>query len=218
MSTSDFGHLHVHTQYSLLDGACRVEELVKKAASLDMPALGMTDHGNMFGAIHFYKSCLKSKIKPIIGCEAYITPNSRFDKDADQKSICHLTLLAASNEGYANLMKLVSAAYLEGFYYKPRIDKEILATHARGLIGTSGCLKGEVAGHLLRGNFEAALKAAQDYSQIFSRGHYYIELMDHGIMEQKKVNEELLAIAKKLNLPLMASNDVHYIEQGQAMA
>jgi DNA polymerase-3 subunit alpha len=218
MSTSEFVHLHVHTQYSLLDGACRVDELVKKAASLDMPALGMTDHGNMFGAIHFYKACQKSRIKPVIGCEAYITPTSRFEKDPDQKSIYHLILLAANNEGYANLMKLVSASYLEGFYYKPRIDKEILAKHAKGLIGTSGCLKGEVAEHLLRGNFEAALKAAEEYRQIFTRGHYYIELMDHGIMEQKKVNEELVKIARQLNLPLVASNDVHYIEQGQAMA
>jgi len=218
MSTSEFVHLHVHTQYSLLDGACRVDELVKKAASLEMPALGMTDHGNMFGAIHFYKACQKFKIKPIIGCEAYITPFSRFEKNSDQKSICHLTLLAANNEGYANLMKLVSASYLEGFYYKPRIDKEILARHAKGLIGTSGCLKGEVAGHLLRGNFEEALKSAADYRQIFDRGHYYIELMDHGIMEQKKVNEDLYKIARQLNLPLMASNDVHYLEQNQSIA
>jgi len=218
MSTSEFIHLHVHTQYSLLDGACHVDELVKKASALGMPALGMTDHGNMFGAIHFYKACQKAKIKPLVGCEAYISPTTRFDKGSDQKSICHLTLLAATNEGYANLMKLVSAAYLEGFYYKPRIDKEILAKHAKGLIGTSGCLKGEVPGHLLRGNFEAALKVADQYRQIFAAGHYYIELMDHGIMEQKKVNEELIKIAKKLNLPLVASNDVHYIEQGQSMA
>jgi DNA polymerase-3 subunit alpha len=215
---SDFVHLHVHTQYSLLDGACRVDELVKKAVDFGMPALGMTDHGNMFGAIHFYKACQKAKIKPIIGCEVYITPFSRFEKNSDQKSICHLTLLAADNTGYANLMKLVSAAYLEGFYYKPRIDKEILGRLAKGLIGTSGCLKGEVPGHLLHGNFEAALKAAEEYRQIFPRGQYYIELMDHGIMEQKKVNEDLIKIAQKLNLPLMASNDVHYLEQGQAMA
>jgi len=218
MNTSEFVHLHVHTQYSLLDGACRVDELVKKAADFGMPALGMTDHGNMFGTIHFYKACLKAKIKPIIGCEAYITPSSRFEKNSDQKNICHLTLLAASNEGYANLMKLVSASYLEGFYYKPRIDKEILTRLSKGLIGTSGCLKGEVPGLLLRGNYEAALKCADEYRQIFPRGHYYIELMDHGIMEQKKVNEDLIKIADKLNLPLVASNDVHYLEQGQAMA
>jgi DNA polymerase-3 subunit alpha len=218
MAASEFIHLHVHTQYSLLDGACRIDQLVKKAKDLEMLALGMTDHGNMFGAIHFYKACQKAKIKPIIGCEAYITPASRFDKDPDQKNICHLTLLAASNEGYANLMKLVSASYLEGVYYKPRMDKDILAKHAKGLIGTSGCLKGEVSGHLLRGNFEAALKATEEYRQIFERGHYYIELMDHGIMEQKKVNEELIKIAQKLDLPLVASNDVHYIEQTQSIA
>jgi len=218
MSTSEFVHLHVHTQYSLLDGACRVDELVKKAAIYEMPALGMTDHGNMFGAIHFYKACLKAKIKPIIGCEVYVTPTSRFEKNSDQKSICHLTLLAASNEGYANLMKLVTASYLEGFYYKPRVDKEILTKYSKGLIATSGCLKGEVPGFLLRGHFDAALKCADEYRQIFARGHYYIELMDHGIMEQKKVNEDLIKIAQQLNLPLMASNDVHYLEQGQAMA
>ena len=216
--SAEFVHLHVHTQYSLLDGACRVDELVKKASILEMPALGMTDHGNMFGAIHFYKACLKAKIKPIIGCEVYLTPASRLDRNSDQKSICHLTLLAASNEGYANLMKLVTASYLEGFYYKPRIDKEILTKYAKGIIATSGCLKGEVAGHLLRGHPDAALKAADEYRQIFEKGHYYIELMDHGIMEQKKVNEELILIAKQLNLPLMASNDVHYLEQGQSMA
>ncbi len=216
--SSEFIHLHVHTQYSLLDGACRVDALVKKAASLNMPALGMTDHGNMFGAIHFYQACKKNNIKPLIGCEAYITPLSRLEKSGDQKSICHLTLLAQNNEGYANLMKLVSAAYLEGFYYKPRMDKEILARHAKGLIGTSGCLKGEVSGHLLRGNFEAAVKAADEYRQIFPAGNFYIELMDHGLIEQKKVNEDLLKIAQRLNLPVVASNDVHYIEQGQSIA
>ena len=218
MSTSEFVHLHVHTQYSLLDGACRVDELVQKAAGLGMPALSMTDHGNMFGAIHFYRSCQKANIKPIIGCEVYITPGSRFDKDPEQKNICHLILLAASNEGYANLMKLVSAAYLEGFYYKPRIDKEILVRHAKGLIGLSACLKGEVSGLLLRGQFEAALKAADVYRQIFAPGAFYIELMDHGIIEQKKVNEGLVKIARQLHLPMVASNDVHYLEQGQAMA
>ena len=218
MSASQFVHLHVHTQYSLLDGACRVDELVQKAVGLGMPAVSMTDHGNMFGAIHFYRACQNAKIKPIIGCEVYITPGSRFEKDPEQKNINHLILLAASNEGYANLMKLVSAAYLEGFYYKPRIDKEILATHAKGLIGLSACLKGEVAGHLLRGQFESALKSADDYRQIFSPGAFYIEVMDHGIIDQKKVNEGLVQIAGQLNLPVVASNDVHYLEQTQSMA
>ena len=218
MSTSDFVHLHVHTQYSLLDGACRVKELVAKAASMGMPALAMTDHGNMFGAVDFYLACKKANIKPIIGCETYITAGSRFEKDTDQKSICHLTLLAADLTGYGHLMKLVSAAYLEGFYYKPRIDKEILSLHAKGLIGTSGCLKGEVCGHLLRGNFEAALKVADQYRQIFAPGYFYIEIMDHGLPEQKKVNEQLIKIARHLNLPVVATNDVHYIEHNQNIA
>jgi DNA polymerase-3 subunit alpha len=218
MSISNFVHLHVHTQYSLLDGACRVDELVQKAVGLGMPAVSMTDHGNMFGAIHFYRACQKAKIKPIIGCEVYITPGSRFEKDPEQKSINHLVLLASTNEGYANLMKLVSAAYLEGFYYKPRIDKEILARHAKGLIGLSACLKGEVAAHLLHGQFETALKSADDYRQIFSPGAFYIEVMDHGIMEQKRVNEGLVQVAAQLNLPVVASNDVHYLEQSQSMA
>ncbi|MBF0504684.1 MAG: DNA polymerase III subunit alpha [Candidatus Omnitrophica bacterium] len=218
MSTSQFVHLHVHTQYSLLDGACRVDELVNKAAALGMPAVSMTDHGNMFGAIHFYRACLKAKIKPIIGCEAYITSASRFDKGSDQKNTHHLILLAASNEGYSNLMKLVSAAYLEGFYYKPRIDKEILARHAKGLIGLSSCLKGEVPSLLLRGQFDAALKTADEYRHIFSPGAYYLELMDHEMIEQKKVNEAIGVIAGQLNLPMVATNDVHYLEQSQALA
>ena len=218
MSSTEFVHLHVHTQYSLLDGACRINELVQKAVSMNMTALAMTDHGNMFGAIDFYLTCKKNRIKPIIGCETYITPGSRHEKNTDQRQICHLTLLAADNTGYGNLMKLVSAAYIEGFYCKPRIDKEILASHAGGLIGTSGCLKGEVCSHLLRGNMEAAIRMADDYKQIFPKGHYYIELMDHGLPEQKHVNLQLVAIARKLDLPLIATNDVHYIEHQQSNA
>lgn len=215
---SEFVHLHVHTQYSLLDGACRINALVKKAAGMGMPALAMTDHGNLFGAIEFYQACKKNNIKPIIGCEVYLTPGSRLEKSADQRSICHLTLLASNNVGYSHLMKLASAAYMEGFYYKPRIDKEILSRYSAGLIGTSGCLKGEVCGHLLRGNFEAAVKAADDYRQIFEPGNYYIEVMDHGLPEQKRVNEQLFKIAEQLGLPVVATNDVHYIDHGQHMA
>ncbi len=183
-----------------------------------MPALAMTDHGNMFGAIDFYQACKKNNIKGIVGTEAYITPGSRFDKNTDQKSICHLTLLARDNTGYAHLMKLVSSGYTEGFYYKPRIDKQILAQYAHGLIGTSGCLKGEVCSYLLRGNYEGAIKAADEYAHIFEQGHYYIEIMDHGLPEQRKVNEQLIKIAKELSLPVVASNDVHYIEHNQNIA
>ncbi len=218
MSSPQFIHLHVHTQYSLLDGACRISELVKKAAVLRMPALAMTDHGNMFGAVNFYQACMKANIKPIIGCEMYIATGSRFDKNADQRSTCHLTLFAANHVGYTHLMKLTSIAYTEGFYYKPRIDKDILAQYAKGLIGTSGCLKGEVCSGLLRGKFEAALNIAAMYRQIFDRGHYYIELMDHGLPEQRRVNEQLMKIAAELGLPTVATNDVHYIEHDQHTA
>ncbi len=215
---SQFVHLHVHTQYSLLDGACRVDELVQKAAALGMPALGMTDHGNMFGAVHFYQAAKKAGIKPIIGCEAYVTPYSRFDKAPEQRTLSHLVLLAKDAQGYANLVKLVSAGYLEGFYYRPRMDHDLLAQYAKGLIATSACLKGEVPGHLLKGNYDAAVKAADRLNQIFGKGNFYIELMDHGLLEQKKVNEGLIKIAHHLHLPLVATNDVHYIEHNQCHA
>ncbi|MEI7999324.1 MAG: PHP domain-containing protein, partial [Candidatus Omnitrophota bacterium] len=211
--SSDFVHLHVHTQYSLLDGACRVEDLVNKAADLGMKALGMTDHGNMFGAVHFYQAAKKAGIKPIIGCEAYVAQGSRLEKNSDQRSISHLLLLAKDNQGYANLIKLVSAGYLDGFYYKPRMDKELLSQYAKGLICTSACLKGEVSNFLLKGNYNLALKSADELSQIFGKDNFYIELMDHGLREQKKVNEGLIKIAQELSLKTVATNDVHYLNQ-----
>ncbi len=216
--SSEFVHLHVHTQYSLLDGACHVQSLVNKAADLGMKALGMTDHGNMFGAVHFYQAAKKAGIKPLIGCEAYIAPNGRFEKNSDQRNIAHLGLLAQDNEGYANLIKLVSAGYMEGFYYKPRIDKELLAQHAKGLICTSGCLKGEVSNYLLKGDYNSALKCADAMAAIFGKDNFYIELMDHGLKEQVKVNEGLIKIAQELNLKMIASNDVHYLNHDQAHA
>lgn len=220
MNYSDFVHLHVHTQYSLLDGACRIKELIKKAVEYNMPALGMTDHGNMFGAIDFYQTAKAHGIKPIIGCEAYVATNgSRFEKTPRQKgSTSHLVLFARNNTGYRNLIKLVSAAYLEGFYYFPRMDKEILSQHADGLLCTSACLKGEVAWHLRQGDYNAALKSADEFAQIFGKGNFYLELMSHGIDDQKIVNEGLVKIAKDLDLPLVATNDVHYLEQSQSAA
>ncbi|OGX39220.1 MAG: DNA polymerase III subunit alpha [Omnitrophica WOR_2 bacterium RIFCSPHIGHO2_02_FULL_52_10] len=220
MSHSDFVHLHVHTQYSLLDGACRIKELVDKAADYHMPALGMTDHGNVFGAVDFYQTAKSRGIKPIIGCEAYVvTSGSRFERTPRQKgSVAHLCLFARNQEGYRNLLKLVSTAYLDGFYYFPRMDKEILSRHAEGLLATSACLKGEVAWHLKEGNYNAALKAADDLAQIFGKGNFYLEIMDHGMKEQKTVNEGLVKIAADLNLPLVATNDVHYLEQSQSPA
>lgn len=220
MYHSDFVHLHVHTQYSLLDGACRIKELIQKAAEYKMPALGMTDHGNVFGAIDFYQTAVKFGVKPIIGCEAYVAPASRLDKTSAQGKggSSHLILFAKDETGYRNLMKLVSIGYLEGFYYRPRMDKEVLRQYSQGLLATSACLRGEVAWSLRQNNYNAALKAADDLHQVFGKGNFYLELMETQIPEQKVVNEGLMKISKDLNLPLIATNDVHYLEQGQARA
>lgn len=220
MYHADFVHLHVHTQYSLLDGACRINELVQKAAEYKMPALGMTDHGNMFGAIDFYQTAVKYGVKPIIGCEAYLAPKSRFDKTSPEGkgSSSHLILFAKDEQGYRNLMKLVSLGYLEGFYYRPRMDKEILAQHAQGLLATSACLRGEVAWNLREGNLTKAMKVADEFVQIFGKGNFYLELMENNLPDQKIVNEGLLKLAKELHIPLVATNDVHYIEKEQSSA
>ena len=220
MYHSDFVHLHVHTQYSLLDGACRIKELIQKAVEYKMPALAMTDHGNMFGAIDFYQTAVKNGIKPIIGCEAYLASASRHDKGAAQGKggTSHIVLYARDEEGYRNLLKLVSLGYLEGFYYRPRMDKEILTQYSKGLLASSACLRGEVAWQIRQGNYNGALKAADDFQQIFGKGNFYLELMENGLPEQKEVNLALLKISKDLELPLIATNDVHYLEQGQSSA
>jgi len=217
---SDFVHLHVHTQFSLLDGACRVKDLLKKASDYHMPALAIADHGNMFGAINFYQTAIQYGVKPIIGCECYVANGSRFDKkpNPQKRGMSHLVLLAKDEQGYKNLMKLVSAAYLEGFYYKPRMDKEILAQYHEGLIATSACLKGEVAQAIRFDNFNTALKIADDLQQIFGKGNFYLELMDNGIDEQKAVNDGLIQIGKELGIGVVATNDVHYLEKSQASA
>lgn len=211
MSTP-FAHLHVHTQYSLLDGACRLKELVKKAKAYGMPAVAITDHGNMFGALEFYEYAHHEGVKPIIGCEVYVAPGARQERAGDQRSTAHLILLAKDLDGYANLMKLVSAGYLDGFYYKPRIDKELLAQHAKGLIGLSACLKGEVPARLSAGKYEEACRVADQYRQIFAPGDYYLEVMEHGLPEQRVANEGLLKLSREMNIPLVATNDVHYLE------
>jgi DNA polymerase-3 subunit alpha len=218
MKQSNFVHLHVHSQYSLLDGACRIQDLVNKAAAYDMPAVAITDHGNIFGTIEFYKAATKAGIKPIIGCETYIAPGSRLDKTPRNKNAHHLVLLAKNETGYRNLLKLVSSAYIDGFYYSPRMDKELLAAHSKGLLATSACIKGEVAQHVIQGNYNAALKTADEFRQIFGRGNFYLELMDHGIAEQKTANEGLLKISQELKIPVIATNDVHYLEQNQSKA
>src|SRR3989338_8059553 len=222
MYHSDFVHLHVHTQYSLLDGSFRIKELVQKAAEYKMPALGMTDHGNLFGAIDFYESAVKVGVKPIIGCEAYVAPGSRLDRGTSSgpkgMGASHLVLFARDEAGYKNLLKLVSAGYLEGFYYRPRMDKEILAKYSEGLLATSACLRGELAWNIRQDNYAGALKAADEFSHIFGKGNFYLELMEHGIPDKKPVNEGLIKISKELNLPLVVTNDVHYLQQEQYKA
>jgi len=218
MPRSDFVHLHLHTQYSLLDGACRIPELLKLANSYNMDSLAITDHGNMFGVIEFYQEAQKAGIKPIIGCEAYVAPASRLDKSASgiEEASFHLILLAKDEAGYQNLMKLVSSGYLEGFYYRPRIDKDILSKCSKGLIGLSACLKGEVPNLLQQKRFNDALKCADDYLNIFGKGNFYLELQENGIAEQKEVNNGLVRLSKELGIPLVATNDVHYLAKDHA--
>jgi DNA polymerase-3 subunit alpha len=218
MPRSDFIHLHLHTQYSLLDGACRIPELLNLAAQYNMDSLAITDHGNMFGAIDFYLGAQKAGIKPIIGCEAYIAPKSHLDKDTGsiEEAAHHFILLVRDETGLQNLMKLVSKAYIDGFYYRPRIDKELLAAHSKGLIGLSACLKGEIPSLLQQNRFNDALKTADDFLHILGKEHFYLELQENKIPEQKIVNQGLLKIAKELGLGLVATNDVHYLTKDRA--
>ncbi|MCQ2506262.1 MAG: DNA polymerase III subunit alpha [Lachnospiraceae bacterium] len=207
-----FTHLHVHTEYSLLDGSSKINEIVKQAKKLGMTSLAITDHGAMYGAVNFYNACKKEGIKAIIGCEVYVAPESRFDKDnrvSDEK-YRHLVLLVKNETGYKNLIKLVSIGYTEGFYYKPRIDMEVLAKYSEGLIALSACLAGEVPMYLARGDYEAAKKTALNFLNIFGEGNYYLELQDHGILEQKRVNQGILKLSRELGIPLVITNDVHY--------
>jgi len=210
-----FVHLHCHSEYSLLDGAIRVEDLVKKASSLGMPAVALTDHGNLFGAVPFYQAAKKNGVKPIIGCEVYVAPGSMRDKNASsgKDAAFHLTLLATDSDGYQNLVKLVSAAHLEGFYYKPRVDKALLATHSKGLIALSGCLKGEVNMLLQNARRKEAEASASAYRDIFGPENYFIEIHNHGIEAQRRVTPELVRLAHDLNLGLVAANDVHFLER-----
>ena len=221
MPWSDFVHLHVHTQYSLLDGACRIKNLVEAAKKHRMQSLAITDHGNMFGAVNFYMTAMQKGIKPIIGCEMYIAPESRLNKHSGQRiqeTNNHIVLLARNETGYKNLMKLTSIAYLEGFYYRPRIDREVLQKHSKGLIGLSACLKGQVSSLILEKRFNDALKVTDEFSQILGKDNFYLEMMDHGIPEQKEANQDILKISKELNIPVVATNDVHYISKDMAEA
>ncbi|MGZ3580102.1 MAG: DNA polymerase III subunit alpha [Syntrophales bacterium] len=220
MKPANFVHLHVHTQYSLLDGTIRLDNLFKKAKEYQMQAVAMTDHGNIFGAIDFYQHAQKYGIKPIIGCELYVAPKSRFDKNAQAagEGSHHLLVLVKDRQGYKNLMQLVTAAYLEGFYYRPRVDKELLARYSEGLIGLSACLHGEIASLLLKRNKEAASGVANDYKKIFGEDNFYLEIMENGLPEQKTVNGDLIELSRELSIPLVATNDCHYIDREDAEA
>jgi len=216
MSTkTDFVHLHLHTEYSLLDGACRLDELIGEGARLGMKAMAITDHGNMFGAVAFHDACRERGVKPILGCEIYVATGSRFERQAASASEAynHFTLLASNEAGYHNLVKLVSAGYLEGFYHRPRVDKELLAKHSEGLIGLSGCLSGEIAQHIIAGAEGAALQSVGVFSEILGKDRFYLEVMEHGIPDQRRVNQGLLRIRQKTGLPLCATNDAHYLHR-----
>jgi len=220
MSKDNFIHLHVHSEYSLLDGACKINDLVDKAIQFRMPALALTDHGNMFGSIEFYEAAKSKGIKPIIGYEAYVAQNSRLDKESKngKENITHITLLVESDEGYRNLLKLTTSAYLEGFYYKPRIDKDILKTHSRGLICLSGCMTSGINRCLINNRFEEALNVAKEYADIFGKDRFYIEIQNNGIKEQARLVSGAVEISKKLGVPMVATNDIHYMNKDDATA
>ncbi|HEX5631530.1 MAG TPA: DNA polymerase III subunit alpha, partial [Acidimicrobiia bacterium] len=231
MSDRSFAHLHLHTEYSMLDGAARIPDVVAAAAADGQPAVGLTDHGVLYGAVDFYQQAHGAGLKPIIGMEGYLTPGSRFDRPPRRDDVrYHITLLAVTQEGYANLVKLASSAFLDGFYYKPRMDHELLARHSAGLVATTGCLGGHVAQLLApdpsgeEGNvggvrdYNAAREAAAMYQDIFGKDSYFVEVMDHGFESQRRVLPDLLQIARDIGAPLLATNDCHYTRESEAEA
>ena len=214
-----FTHLHVHTEYSLLDGAARIKDLVSHAKELGMDSLAITDHGAMFGVIDFYKECKKQGIKPIIGCEVYTAARKMTDKQPDKdKHQGHLILLAKDDRGYKNLIKIVSTGYIKGYYYKPRIDKEVLRQHSEGIIALSACLAGKVQNELLNGNYKGAKEEAAELLEIFGEGNFYIEIQDQGLEEEAMIKPQLIQISRELGIPMVATNDVHYVRKEDAKA
>ena len=207
-----FTHLHVHTEYSLLDGSSKIKELVDRAKELGMDSMAITDHGVMYGVIDFYRAARAVGIKPIIGCEVYVAPGSRFDRESSsgEDRYYHLILLAENNQGYQNLMKIVSKGFVDGFYYKPRVDLEILRQYHEGIIALSACLAGEVQRYLERGLYQQGKEAALRYEEIFGKNNFFLELQDHGIPAQKTVNQALLRMSAETGIELVATNDVHY--------
>ena len=211
-----FAHLHLHTEYSLLDGACRLGPLVDRAKELGMESLAITDHGVMYGVVDFYEACNKAGIHPVIGCEVYVAPGSRFDRTAGGRA--HLILLCETQQGYQNLIKLCSAGFIEGYYYKPRIDMELLRQRHEGLIALSACLSGDVPKLLLQGRYDEARDLALEFESIMGKGNYFLEMQDHGLREQKLVNQGLIRISQETGIPLVCTNDVHYLHREDAKA
>jgi len=213
-----FIHLHNHSEFSILDGALRIDSLVEAAWKNKMPALALTDHGNIFGAVSFFRRCKERGIKPILGCELYVAPQSRLEKKTGKgrPNHFHLIVLVKSDQGYRNLCHLITQSYLEGFYYRPRIDKELLAKYSQGLIGLSGCLKGEISYYLGLEDEDKAEMAALEDASLFPKGDFYLELQDHGLEGQKKINPLLADFSRKLGLPLVVTNDCHYLTRDDA--
>ena len=216
--TMAFTHLHVHTEYSLLDGTNKIKEYVKRVKELGMTHAAITDHGTMYGCIAFYQEAKAQGIVPIIGCEVYVAPGSRFSREAGENKYYHLVLLAENDEGYHNLMRLVSIGFKDGYYYKPRVDKEVLRRYHNGLICLSACLQGEIAVNMTLGLYDEAKKVALEYQDIFGRGNYFLEIQDHGIEEQRRINPDIYKLSKELDIPLVATNDVHYTYASDADA
>lgn len=212
-----FVHLHVHTEYSLLDGACRVDKVAERAKELGQTALAVTDHGVMYGAVAFYRACKAAGIKPIIGCEVYVAPRSRMDKEHGiDNDYSHLILLCRNETGYKNLCYLVSMAFIEGFYVKPRIDWQLLHEHAEGLICLSGCLAGEIPQKLIRGEYEAAKARALELRELFGEDGFYLEIQNHGIPDEARAADGLIRLHRDTGIPLVVTNDAHYIEKKDA--
>ena len=214
-----FCHLHTHTEYSLLDGEASIKKLVARVKELGMDSCAITDHGSMYGVVDFYREAKSQGIHPVIGCEVYMAPRSRFDKvhDIDNKT-SHLILLAENQRGYKNLIKLVSAGYIDGFYYKPRIDFEMLKEHSEGIIALSACIAGEVPKALLRGDYDEAKKIALKYAEALGKDNYFLEIQDHGLSEQKRIIPDMLRLSEETGIGLVATNDIHYLKKEEEMS
>jgi DNA polymerase-3 subunit alpha len=217
MAASPFVHLHCHTDYSLLDGACEISQLMDTAAAQQMPAIAMTDHGNLFGAVQFYNTAKAKGIHPVIGCEVYVSQQGHKTR-SDTDRYNHLILLCENQDGYRNLIKLVSTGFLEGFYYKPRIDKDLLSQHAKGLIAMSACLRGDINETILADRYDEARRMAYTYADIFGRGNFFLEIQDHGLDQDKRLTPLVNQLSQETGIPLVATNDSHYLRREDARA